>query len=453
MQPTLSVLVSTLLMAATASLAAAATPSSKPNIIVVVADDLGWGHVGWQNPKVRTPHLDRLANAGVKLNRHYVAPVCSPTRVAFMTGRYWSRFGCNGAIPSEPDSKVIAMRPGTETIASSLKAAGYSTALVGKWHLGAPLGAGPENFGFDHFYGLRVGGMTPLTHKWLGLGESVLWRNGRSIEEQGHVTDLLAREAVGWIGASADKQPFFLYLAFTSPHVPLQEAKRWTDLYQESAPDAAHQLYWAAISHMDEAVGRVMAEVERIGQRDNTLVVFLSDNGAPGQPNLMQVKADHDAYLKVMLPGDNLPLRGKKGDLYEGGIRTPAFAFWPNRLQPGIREAPMHVTDWMPTLCALAGHLPGQDLKWDGQNVWPIINGDSGGAAERVFYTKGGRNSALHQGDWKLVQRESGDELFHIGDDPGESRNLAPENPGIVGNLGGLLKAAAAADNDALPNP
>jgi arylsulfatase A-like enzyme len=267
---------------------------------VVVADDLGWGHVGWQNPKVRTPHLDRLASAGVKLNRHYVAPVCSPTRVALMTGRYWSRFGCNNALPSEPDSKVTAMRPGTETIALSFKAVGYRTALIGKWHLGASPGSRPEKFGFDHFYGLRVGGMTPLTHKWLNLGESVLWRNDRTIEEDGHVTDLLAREAVQWIGATPTNDPFFLYLAFTSPHVPLQEPRRWTEVYQESAPDAAHQLYWAAISHLDEAVGRVMDEVDRIGKRDNTLVVFLSDNGAPEQPNRMQVKADHDAFPELI---------------------------------------------------------------------------------------------------------------------------------------------------------
>jgi arylsulfatase A-like enzyme len=447
MQRNIPTLTFVLLMAVSAALYAGDRSLSKPNIIVVVADDLGWGHVGWQNPKVRTPHLDRLANAGVKLNRHYVAPVCSPTRVALMTGRYWSRFGCNDALPSEPDSKMSAMRPGTETIASSLKAAGYRTALVGKWHLGAALGSGPEAFGFDHFHGLRVGGMTPLTHKWLGLGESVLWRNGRNIEEEGHVTDLLAREATRWIGASDQKQPFFLYLAFTSPHVPLQEPRRWMDLYQESAPDVAHQLYWAAISHLDDAVGQVMAEVDRIGQRENTLLVFLSDNGAPGQPNRMQVKAGHDAYLDVILPGSNPPFRGKKGSVYEGGIRTPAFAFWPNHLQSGTCDAPMHVADWMPTLCSLAGHRPQQDLKWDGRNVWPIINGSDGGATTRVIYTNRGMESALHQGDWKLIHRNSGIELFHIADDAGETNNLAAEKPEMVQRMLKLLEAEAAADN------
>jgi len=447
----LSLIAAALMAAATPG--AAETPPSKPNIIVVVADDLGWGHVGWQNPKVRTPHLDRLANRGVKLSRHYVAPLCSPTRVALMTGRYWSRFGVNGPIPSELDSKVRAMRPGTQTIATALKAVGYRTALVGKWHLGATPDAGPEMFGFDHFYGLRVGGMTPLTHKWLGLGESALWRNGQVVEEEGHVTTLLARESVDWIGASGNKDPFFLFLSFTSPHVPLQESPRWMDIYQESAPDAAHQLYWASISHLDDAVGMVIAEVERIGQRDNTLVVFMSDNGAPGQPNRMQVKADHDAYLDVMLPGGNSPLRGKKGDVYDGGIRTPAFVYWPDRLQAGACDMPVHVTDWMPTLCALVGHRPQQDLKWDGRNAWPIIRGIKKDTADRTIYTKSLGGSALQLGDWKMIQQKSGAELYHITNDEGETKNLAAENPQIVRQLLDLLKAEALKDNDALPKP
>lgn len=445
-------LLTTLLLAAPAELHAADTPLAKPNIIVVLADDLGWGHVGWQNPKVLTPHLDRLANAGVKLNHHYVAPVCSPTRVGFMTGRYWSRFGCNNALASEPDSKARAMPAGTQTIASSLKSAGYRTALVGKWHLGAALESGPEKFGFDHFYGLRVGGMTPLTHKWLGLGESVLWRNGQPVDEEGHVTDLLAREAVQWLGAS-DKHPFFLYLAFTSPHVPLQEPKRWMDKYRESAPDLSHQLYWAAISHLDDAVGQVLAEVDRIGQHNDTLVIFLSDNGAPGQPNRMQVKADHDAYLNVMLPGDNLPLRGKKGDVYEGGVRTPALAFWPDHLQPGTCDSPMHVTDWMPTLCALVGHRPERDLNWDGRNVWPVITGTAAAAATRPFYTKGLPEAALLQGGWKLVQTKQGSQLYHLAGDQGETRDLAAENPQIVQRLRSVLETESANDNDARPLP
>lgn len=428
--------------------------SSKPsNIIVIVADDLGWGHVGWQNPKVRTPHLDRLAHDGVKLNRHYVAPVCSPTRVALMTGRYWSRFGCNSPLPSEPDAKARVMPTGTATVASALRAAGYSTALIGKWHLGAQIEDGPEKFGFDYFYGLRVGGMTPLTHRWLGLGESVLWRNDRVVDEEGHITDLLAREAVRWIGRQ-EKRPLFLYLAFTSPHVPLQEPDRWMGLYKETAPDAGLQLYWAAISHVDDAVGQVMAEVDRVGQRDDTLVLFLSDNGAPGQPNRMQVKTNHGAFLDVTLPGENLPFRGKKVDVYEGGIRTPAFLSWPAGLRPGTCDDPLHVSDWMPTFCGLAGHRPERDLKWDGRDVWPVIRDGKREALPRTLYFKGSPKrgeSALHQGDWKLIQQNAGVELFHLTDDVAESRNRAAEKPELVQRLRALLDAESARDNGAKP--
>jgi arylsulfatase A-like enzyme len=165
------------------------------------------------------------------------------------------------------------------------------------------------------------------------------------------------------------------------------------------------------------------------------------------------VKAGQDAYLKVMLPGDNPPLRGKKGDVYEGGIRTPAFAFWPDHLQPGTRDAAMHVTDWMPTLCALAGHRPEQDLKWDGRNVWPVINGTEAGNTTRAIYTKGDNESSLHQGDWKLIQRKSGNELFRITGDEGESTNQALEKPELVQRLLKLLEAEAANDNDARPSP
>jgi arylsulfatase A-like enzyme len=439
--------------AAPLSAAAPADPAAvqRPNMLVIVADDLGWGHVGWQNPKVQTPHLDRLANEGVKLDRHYVAPVCSPTRVAFMTGRYWSRFGVNGPLPSEPESKARAMPPGTETIASSLQAAGYRTALIGKWHLGASIEDGPERFGFEYFYGLRVGGMTPLTHKWLGVGESVLWRNADTIQENGHATDLFAREAAQWIDGT-DDGPFFLYLAFTSPHVPLQEPDRWMGLYKEVAPDLSHQLYWASISHLDDAVGQVMAAVERRGQRDNTLVVFFGDNGAPGQRNLMQVKADHAAYLDVTLPGGNLPFRGKKGDLYEGGIRTPAFASWPARLRPGTCTLPLHVTDWMPTLRGIADHRLDGDFRWDGQDILPILTGSDPQAGSRTIYAKGTqRDQSLIQDDWKLIVRPNKFELFHLTDAPGETADLAAEKPNIVQRLKTLLDAETANDGDATP--
>ena len=429
--------------------AADATPA-KPNIVLIMADDLGSGHVSWQNPKVKTPHLDLLAKAGVQLNRHYVAPVCSPTRVALLTGRYWSRFGCNGALPSELDSTVVAMPPRTPTLSAALQAAGYRTALIGKWHLGAPLESGPEKFGFDYFYGLRVGGMTPLSHKWLGEGKSALWRNDKVVEEPGHITDLLAREAVEWLGKDS-AQPFFLYLAFTSPHVPLSESEQWMALYKNSGVDLSHQLYWAAISHLDDAVGRVVAEVDRLGQRSNTLFIFLSDNGAPGQPNRMQVKQDLESYPAVQMPGDNPPFRGAKGSVYEGGIRTPGVVCWPGKLQPGVCKLPLSVTDWMPTLCALAGCKPQGDLKWDGQDILPVLTGSATRPGSRSLYWKGPRQaSAVSDGHWKLIVTAKTVELYNLADDIGERNDLAAQNPEIVRQLRAKLETQSAKDNDAV---
>ena len=425
--------------------------TKKPNIVLILADDLGRGHVGWQNPKVKTPHLDRLAKAGVQLDRHYVAPVCSPTRVALLTGRYWSRFGCNNALPSELDSTAIAMPPRTSTLGAALQTAGYRTALIGKWHLGASLESGPEKFGFDYFYGLRVGGMTPLSHQWLGEGLSALWRNDKVVEEPGHLTDLLAREAVEWLGKDSAK-PFFLYLAFTSPHVPLSESEQWMGLYQDSGVDLSHQLYWAAISHMDEAVGNVVAAVGRLGQRDNTVFIFLSDNGSPGQPNRMQVKQNLESYPKVLLPGDNLPFRGGKGDVYEGGIRTPGVVCWPSQLKPGVCEAPLSITDWMPTLCALAGCEPRQDMKADGHDILPVLAGGTPQPASRILYCKGPDHaSAIIDGQWKLIVTDKTARLYNLSEDIGEKNDLAAQNPELVQKLRAKLEEQAAKDNDAAP--
>ena len=429
----------------------AAEKPSKPNIVLIMADDLGWGHVGWQNQKVKTPHLDRLANAGVRLNRHYVAPVCSPTRVALLTGRTWSRFACNDALPSELDSTVVAMPAGTPTLSASLRTVGYRTALIGKWHLGASLESGPEKFGFDDFYGVRGGGMTPLNHKWLGEGKSALWRNDKVIEEPGHITDLLASEAVKWVGKNS-QQPFFLYLAFTSPHVPLSEPEQWMGLYKNTDVDLSHQLDWAAISHLDDAVGKVVAEVDRLGQRDNTMFIFLSDNGAPGQPNRMQVKQDLEFYPKVQLPGDNLPLRGNKGDVYEGGIRTPGLVCWPGKLQPGDCEIPLSITDWMPTLCALVGHKPQRDLKWDGRDILPILTIATTHPESRILYCKGpNRASSVSDGQWKLIVTDKTAELYNLTEDIGEKNDLAAKNPDMVRELRAKLESLSANDNDAVP--
>ena len=414
-----------------------AAESRKPNIIVILADDLGWGFVGWQNPRVKTPNLDRLAAQGVKLDRHYVAPVCSPTRAGLLTGRYWSRFNCN-SFTDQPQ----VLPAGTETLATALKSVGYRTALIGKWHVGTSLDFGPETFGFDYFYGIRKGGIHPLTHNYLGVGAPILFRNKQQIDEPGHVTDLFAKEAVQWLGAEPGR-PFFLYLPFTAPHSPLVEAARWTDLYPSE--DDADRKYFAAISHLDEAVGKVLAEVERLGQRENTLIVFLSDNGRPGK-RPRSIEDRKQAYVW----DENVPFRGQKGNVYEGGIHTPGLAFWPGHLKPGTVTVPLHITDWMPTFCDLAGYRPNRDLKWDGSNILPLLQQEPD--AGRPLYTHGhfGIDRALIDQNWKLVITTQGaTELYDLATDVGERKNLAAEHPEIVQRLQSALKEASARDGDA----
>jgi len=412
---------------------------ARPNIIIILADDLGWGFVGWQNPKVKTPNLDRLAAKGLKLDRHYVAPVCSPSRAGLLTGRYWSRFNCN-SFTDQPQ----VLPAGTETLATALKSVGYRTALIGKWHVGTSLDFGPETFGFDYFYGIRKGGIDPITHHcyYGSPGDSILYRNKQIIQEHGHVTDLFAKEAVQWLGAESGR-PFFLYLPFTAPHVPLVEAALWTDLYQ--GEDEADRRYFAAISHLDEAIGKVLAEVERLGQRENTLIVFLSDNGRPEKhPKSVEERKQADDW------DENAPFRGQKGNVYEGGIHTPGLAFWPGHLNPGVCASPLHITDWMPTLCDLAGYRPGRELKWDGRNILPHLQLEPG--AGRPLYTHGhfGIDRALIDQNWKLVINTKGaTELYDLSTDIGERKNLAAEHPEIVQRLQSALKEASARDGDA----
>jgi arylsulfatase A-like enzyme len=197
----------------------------------------------------------------------------------------------------------------------------------------------------------------------------------------------------------------------------------------------------------------VVAEVDRLGQRNNTLFIFLSDNGAPGQPNRMQVKQDLESYPNVQLPGDNLPFRGKKGTVYEGGIRTPGLVCWPGKLQPGVYDIPLSVTDWMPTLCALAGWKPQRDLKWDGHDILSILTGSTAHPDSRILYWKGPYGaSAVSEDNWKLIVTGKTSELYNLTEDIGEKNDLAAKNSDLVRQLRARLETQSAKDNDAVPN-
>lgn len=417
--------------------------ASQPNIVLIMADDLGYGDVGWHGGPYLTPHLDQLAESGIRLEQHYSLPVCSPTRSALLSGRFNSRFGCT----TPTNARVFPFD--TETLASALKSVGYETALVGKWHLGSKPEWGPQKYGFDHSYGSLAGGVTSYSHIYKSGDFARTWhRNGELIEEEGHVTDLLTHEAVQFI-EKPRKGPFFLYVPYTAVHLPIDEPQEWLDLYGDEA-DLAVRQYGACVSHLDDGVGQIVAALDRTGVRKNTIVVFLSDNGGSigTQNNDTKYAGTHPTFR---IPARNDPLRGKKGTVYEGGIRTPALISWPGVLSPRDEKSPIHVADWFPTFAALAGYTPNVDLKWDGSDRWPVLMGKAK-PDSRVLYWLGpsGNSLALRQGHFVLIQQKGKpDELYDLSADPDQSDDLAATRPEVVQELTELLKEVSARDDDA----
>lgn len=416
---------------------------TKPNIVVIMADDLGYGDVGWHGGPYKTPHLDTLAKDSVRLQQHYSLPVCSPTRSSLLTGRFNSRFGCI----SPTNSRVLAFD--TVTIARALQSIGYHTALIGKWHLGSKPEWGPQHYGFDHSYGSLAGGVSSYGHVYKNGEFAKTWhRNGKLIEEEGHVTDLLTQEAVRFIEMKR-KAPFFLYVPYTAVHLPIDEPKEWLDRYAHEKDESVRQ-YGACVSHLDDGVGKIVQALQRTGQLDNTIVLFLSDNGGSTgtQNNDPRYAGNHPSFR---IPAVNLPFRGKKATLYEGGIRTPALLFWRGRLKTRDEQTPIHVADWFPTLTAAAGYRPTEDLKRDGQNLLAVLTGDKQLSEPRTLYWRGpGDSAALRHGDWVLLQHKGkADELYNLARDPGQQTELAEVEPQRLRELRALLERTASRDNDA----
>ena len=420
-------------------------PPPRPNILFILADNLGWRDVGYHGSEIQTPNLDRMAHAGVRMEQHYVYPVCYPTRVALMTGRCPTRF---------PERQSYAHTPfssSTLTLASALREAGYETAISGKWHLGYAPVAGPLSFGFDHTYGVFGGGIHPYNHVYNPGPYSRTWhRNDRFVDEEGHATDLITAEAIRFIQTPRDR-PFFLYLPYTAVHLALVEPEKWLSLYPEDL-QPCRRSFAAAASHMDDAIGQVMGALERSGQVRNTLVVFSSDNG--GQEHWAEFGGEiyGSPHPRCPVLGDNRPLRGWQTQVYEGGIRVPAFVYWPGTLKPGMLNGVVSILDWVPTLASLAGYVASGDPSWDGRDVWPWLVGKTTPSSRTLHWR--GRDDwgtphdrlALRQGDWKLVARERGgeivnQELYDLAQDPSEERDLASAHRERVRELEDLLKA------------
>ena len=404
---------------------------TQPNILVIVADDLGWRDVGYHGANIRTPHIDRLVREGVDLDQHYVCPMCTPTRVCLMTGRYSSRFGRQALAPS--NDQVLPF--GTETLASALQSVGYDTGISGKWHLGSLPEWGPNHFGFRRSHGSLAGGVGPWNHRYKKGKFCRTWhRNHELIEEEGHVTDLIGKEIVGWIRER--RQPWFYYVPFTAVHVPVDPPQQWTDAYagvtffDDPEDDASFKRYAGYTTQMDHWIGEMVRALEETGQRENTLVLFFSDNGAVRRWTPKGLYPG--TYPDCPVLGSNLPLRGWKSQMYEGGIRTPAFINWPGRLKPGKLATPLHAVDWMPTLTKRVGYRPKRDLQWDGQDAWPLLSGSGKQAEPRTLYfpfVKG--KWAIRHGDWKLLThgKDQAPQLFDLAADPFEKRNLAKAAP------------------------
>jgi arylsulfatase A-like enzyme len=403
----------------------------KPNIVYIVADDLGWKDVGYHGSDIKTPNLDKLAAGGVKFEQFYAQPMCTPTRAALMTGRYPFRYGLQTAVI--PSAHTYGLATDEWLLPQALKEAGYYTAIVGKWHLGhADPKYWPRQRGFDYQYGPLIGEIDYFTHQQHGVLD--WYRNNKPVKEEGYTTLLLGNDAVKQINTRDASVPFYLYLAFNAPHTPYQAPQEYLDRYKEIA-DPSRRAYAAMITALDEQVGRVIQALEDKKLRDNTLIVFQSDNG--GTRNKMF--AGEGDMSKITIPCDNGPYRDGKGSLYEGGTRVVAFANWPGHIPAGSTvEGMIHVVDMYPTIAGLAGAQPSKSKPLDGTDMWPTISQGTPSPRTELVYNVEPFRAGIREGDWKLVWRTplpSAPELYNIAQDPSEKSDLAAQNPDEVAKL------------------
>lgn len=406
---------------------AAAAP--RPNILYILADDLGYHDVGFHGSDIKTPNLDRLAAEGAPLGQFYAQPMCTPTRAALMTGRYPLRYGLQtGVIPS---GASYGLATDETLLPQALKTVGYRTALVGKWHLGhAKREYWPRQRGFDYSYGPLVGEIDHYTHEAHGVPD--WYRGNQRVLEKGYDTELFGADAVRLIDDHKTETPLFLYLAFTAPHTPFQAPDRYI-AQNAGIKDPIRRIYAGMITAMDEQIGLVVAALERRGMRENTIIIFHSDNGGTRSKMFAGEGAVHGT-----LPADNAPFRDGKGSLYEGGTRVVALANWPGRITPGGHDGVMHVVDMKPTLAALAGATLDQSKKIDGINVWSTLSANAASPRSEVVYNIEPTQGSVREGAWKLhwlPVLPPTLELFNLESDPGETQNLAAQNPEKVAAL------------------
>jgi arylsulfatase A-like enzyme len=460
----------------------AEAPAARPNVIVILADDLGYGDTSaYGSTVIRTPNIDRLAAEGVRFTDAYVShPVCAPSRAGLLTGRYQERFGYEFNPVGRDETGGVSLH---EIMAGQImKSAGYATGMVGKWHLGTPKGYHPADRGFDEFFGMTAGGSTyiidpkasdhffnvpgadaaertttapdprlatlPLDQRLkLVRGMAPIYRGHQVVEEHDYLTEAFTREGLAFIDRHRDK-PFFLYLAYNAPHVPLQAPDKYYARFPEIT-DPAKRTYAAMVSALDDGVGAVMQKLKDTGLDRNTLVIFLSDNGCAG-------------YLRGAC--SNAPLSGFKALHLEGGIRVPFIMHWPGHINAGqVDNRQISSLDIVPTAAALAGAALPKDRVYDGVDLTPFVTGKNSGVPNPTLYWRAGVNFAIRQGEWKMmvankapagsstdnsvppimpdgVQAKIGPEgqhvmLYRIPDDLKEQQNLAGADPKVVARL------------------
>jgi arylsulfatase A-like enzyme len=403
----------------------AQAPPRKPNIVILLADDLGYADVGFHGCKdIPTPHLDALAKGGVRCTNGYVSgPYCSPTRAGLLTGRYQQRFG-HEFNPARGKGNIgkddIGLPVKEVTLADRLKSAGYATGLVGKWHLGDAEKFHPQKRGFQEFFGFLGG-----AHAYLAEGGQplVMLRGTEKVEVKDYLTDAFSREAVAFIDRH-QKEPFFLYLAFNAVHTPMHASDRYLQRFP-GIENKTRRTYAAMLSAMDDAVGAVMDKLRSAGLEENTLVFFFSDNGGPTMPGT------------TINGSSNAPLRGSKRQTLEGGIRVPFVVSWKGKLPTGkVYEQPVIQLDVHSTALAAAGIAVSPDAQLDGVNLLPYLEGKDSKPPHHTLYWRFGQQMAIRRGDWKLVRYDdTGTKLYNLASDIGESKDLAAEQPEKVKEL------------------
>jgi arylsulfatase I/J len=409
--------------------ATAAMADAKPNIVFILADDLGWKDVGYHGSDIRTPNIDKLAQTGVRLEQFYAQQICTPSRAAFMTGRYPLRYGLQMAVI--PSAGRYGLATDEWLLPQALRQAGYQTAIVGKWHLGHfDKKYWPSQRGFDYSYGPLIGEIDHFKHSSHGVTD--WYRNNQLVKEPGYDTQLFGADAVRLIDAHDTKTPLFLYLAFTAPHTPYQAPQNYLDMYKEIA-DPLRRAYAGQITAMDDQIGKVIDALERKKMRDNTLIFFVSDNGGT-RSNLFVGEAE----VKGELPPNNGDYRDGKGSVYEGGTRVVALANWPGHIKPGVVNDMMHIVDLYPTFAGLAAAQLGKNKPLDGFDVWSTISEGKPTPRQDMVYNVEPYRAGVRKGDWKLVWTTllpPSIELFDLSKDPDEKTNLADQNPEKVKEL------------------